>query len=170
MRTGNARYGVLHLAKRCVVGFAMLLGVGGCDLLNDPERPRLAVDVEALSYAPGDTVRVTLRNDERASWYFLAGCASGLQRRQGGQWQPIANVCLAPRVTAPAVDWLSVEPLEVPSGGSYLLWYVLPEDAADGEYRVGATFYTRPSYDGRSESRNSATFEVRSFSLGARGE
>jgi len=159
---------VLHLAKRCAAGFALLLGVGACDLLNDPERPRLAVDVEALSYAPGDTVRVTLRNDERASWYFIAGCASGLQRREGATWQPIGNFCLAARAAAPAVDWLSVAPLEVPAGGSYALWYVLPEDAAAGEYRIGATFYTRPSYEGRSESRNSATFEVRSLSLTTR--
>ena len=170
MRTGNARHGVLHLAKRCVVGFAMLLGVGGCDLLNDPERARLAVEVESLVYAPGGSVRVTLRNDERASWYAIPGCASGLQRREAGTWQPITFYCLAAHVTDSAVDQLSVSHVEVPAGGSAVLEYVLPIDAAPGSYRIGVTFYEGPSYEGRSESRNSATFEVRSFSLGARRE
>ncbi len=146
----------------------MLVGVWGCDLLTDPERAELTVEVQSLSYAPGDTVRVTLRNDERASWYFLAGCASGVQRREAGTWQAIAYYCAAARATDAAVDQLTVAPIEVPAGGSSSLWYLLPADAAPGTYRVAATFYPGPSYEGRSETRSSPTFEVRSPSLAAR--
>lgn len=168
MRNDILRRRLRDRAQRIVVGLAMLVVLGGCDLLTGPERVKLAVEVQSLTYAPGDTVRVTLRNDERSSWYYLAGCYSAVQRREGNAWVSIADYCGLSRSSALAVDWLTVAPLEVPAGGSYALWYVLPADAAPGPYRIAATFYSDPTYEGRNVNRASPTFEVLSFSLATR--
>lgn len=153
---------------RGLASLALLLGLGGCELFTEPERVRVSVEVEALSYAPGDTVRVTLRNEERTSWYFLGGCPSNIQRWDGNSWVPIADYCGLSRTLDPGLVWLSVAPLEVPARGTAELWFVLPAGTAEGTYRAVAGFFAGPTTDSRSVGRASATFQVLNFSLAAR--
>jgi hypothetical protein len=145
-----------------------MLALGGCSLFTEADRPRVDIEVASLSYAPGDTVLVTFRNDDDAPWFFIAGCYSSIERRVDDAWTPIDEYCGLSRALDPRIDALTVAPIEVPARGSVVLQYPLPAEAAEGQYRHAATFFASPTSSGRNVRRVSPTFAVSSFSLGTR--
>lgn len=140
--------------------------LSACDLFTSPDEPALRVELPAAFFLPGDTIVATLRNDSDSPWYFVGVCNEGLQRRENGTWVPVSawecRLFLRDSAAAGAdgVSWLTYAPTEVPAGGTITSWYTLPSDAALGEYRIGATFYSRPDASGRRETRYSPRFDV----------
>lgn len=104
-----------------MIGIAFLLAatVAGCDIL-DPGQDDPRLELEATSYVPGDTVRVTFVNateETLTTTYCFA--ARGLQRRHAEGWKfvntGIGCIQLAPMIRPGAIvrraqpvdDWLS---------------------------------------------------------------
>lgn len=156
--------------RRRAAGLLCLLSLGACALF-EPNDPRLSVEVAAdVDYAPGATIPAMLRNRSGSDWYYAGPCNPAFERRDGDAWVPAHEaVCgLFSVDPASSPDRLSYAPLLVAAGDERRVTFRVPEEAASGTHRIRVSFVSRSDGGGRSTTRFSSPFEVRSPSLAVR--
>jgi hypothetical protein len=80
--------------RRCALALGLIVAAGCAPVRTAPASPEIQLAVERSATSPGDSLVLVLENSSGAPVGYNL-CASGLERRQGGEWQvvPSDRVC-----------------------------------------------------------------------------